>query len=90
MSVHRAKLSTTVESELLDAVDAYVADHAGLNRGLVVDEALRLWAARLREQAIEAQYAETAASEAAERMQWRQLRRAAATRILRPEYRNDE
>lgn len=85
MSLHRAKLSTTVEAELLDAVDAYVADHGGLNRGLVVDEALRLWAAHRWEQAIEAQYAETTAPDVPEQTQWRQLRRHAAARTLRPE-----
>jgi len=80
----RAKLSTTVDPALLDAVDRFVADHAAANRSQVIDEALRLWAARERERAIEAQYAAPgSAREQEEQVAWKQLRRAAATRLFR-------
>jgi hypothetical protein len=83
---HRAKLSTTVDSDLLAEVDAYLASHSDLNRGTVVDEALRLWTARRREQAIEAQYDEKpGAADDAEWASWRHIRRAAASRLFRPE-----
>lgn len=80
----RAKLSTTVDPELLDAVDRFVAKHAAAHRSQVIDEALRLWAARERERAIEAQYAAPrSAQEQEEHAAWKQLRRAAATRLFR-------
>lgn len=81
----RAKLSTTVDPALLDAVDRFVADHAAANRSQVIDEALRLWAARERERAIEAQYAVPGlAQEQEEQVAWQQLRRSAAARLFRP------
>ena len=83
MTVTRAKLSTTVDATLLREVDAYVDDHQDANRGTVIDEALRLWQRRLREQAMEAQYAEPPSpEEAAEREEWRRIRRAAAARLF--------
>lgn len=86
MTERRVKLSTTVDSELLEEVDAYLASHSNLNRGSVVDEALRLWIARRRELAIEAQYDEKlAGADEAEWASWRQIRRAAAARLFRPE-----
>ena len=86
MAEHRAKLSTTVDSALLEEVDAYLADHNHLNRGTVVDEALRLWAARRRDEAIEAQYDESLTeADEAERVVWRNIRRAAAARRFGPE-----
>jgi Arc/MetJ-type ribon-helix-helix transcriptional regulator len=75
-----------VDSDLLEEVDAYVASHANLTRGSVVNEALRLWTARRREQAIEAQYDDKLAeADEAEWASWRQIRREAAARLFRPE-----
>ncbi len=80
----RAKLSTTVDPELLDAVDRFVAEHAETHRSQVIDEALRLWAARERERAIEAQFAPLcSAQEQEEHAAWKRLRRSAATRLFR-------
>ncbi len=80
----RAKLSTTVDAALLDAVDQFVAEHATAHRSQVIDEALRLWAARERERAIEAQYAAPrSAREQEEYDAWKRLRRSAATRLFR-------
>ncbi len=81
----RAKLSTTVDAELLDAVDRFVADHVTAHRSEVIDEALRLWTARERERAIEAQFtAPRSVEEQEEDAAWTQLRRSAATRLFRP------
>lgn len=75
----RAKLSATVDAGLLDAVDRFVAEHADVTRSMVIDEALRLWAARERERAMEAQFlAPPSDREAEERAAWRRIRRAAA------------
>lgn len=79
----RAKLSTTVDRQLLEAIDTYVASHSDMSRGAVIDDAIRLWQTRQREQAMEAQYAESPSpEEAAEREEWRQIRRVAAARLL--------
>ena len=86
MAEHRAKLITTVDAGLLEEVDAYVASHRHLTRGAVIDEALRLWFERRREREIEVQYDDKLVeSDEAERAAWRRLRRAAATRLFRPE-----
>lgn len=80
----RAKFSATVDAELLGAVDRFVQEHAEVNRSMVVDEALRLWAARERERALEAQFlAPLSAQEVEERAGWRALRRSAAARLFR-------
>jgi len=82
----RARLSTTVDPELLDAVDRFVAAHEEANRSQVIDEALRLWAARERERAIEAQFAAPRSAQEQEQEEhaaWKHLRRAAATRLFR-------
>ena len=80
----RAKVSTTVDAELLRLVDQFVVEHAETNRGMILDQALRLWAARERERAIEAQH--TAPSSPREREEyaaWREVRRAASKRLFR-------
>ncbi len=80
----RAKLSTTVDPALLDAVDRFVADHGEAHRSQVIDEALRLWTARERERAIEAQYAAPrSVREQEEHAAWKGLRRSAAARLFR-------
>jgi metal-responsive CopG/Arc/MetJ family transcriptional regulator len=80
----RAKFSATVDATLLEAVDRYVQDHDKMNRSMVIDDALRLWVARERERAIEAQFAAPqSAEERAERESWQAIRRAAAQRLFR-------
>ena len=82
----RAKVSTTVDAELLHMVDRFVAEHADTNRGMVFDDALRLWAARERERAIEAQHtAPQSPQEREEYAAWRQIRRSASARLFRAE-----
>ena len=82
----RAKISTTVDADLLHMVDRFVAEHANANRGMIFDEALRLWAARERERAIEAQHtAPQSPQERDEYAAWRQIRRSASERLFRPE-----
>ena len=80
----RAKVSTSIDAELLEMVDRFVAEHAHINRGTIFDESLQLWAARERERAIEAQHTLPLSAEAQEEYAaWRQIRRAASTRLFR-------
>lgn len=82
--IRRAKLSTTVDKTLLDAVDRFVEQHGQTDRGKVIDDALRLWSARERERATEAMYlTPKSAQEQEEYAAWRELRRAAAARLFR-------
>jgi hypothetical protein len=82
----RAKLSATVDSALLAEVDRFVAGHADANRGMVIDEALRLWTLRERERALKAQFdAPQPAAEREDHATWlRRRREAASTRLFRP------
>jgi hypothetical protein len=80
----RVKLSTTVDRDLLAVVDRFMEQHGQTDRGAVVDEALRLWAARERERALEVQHlAPRSPEEQEEYAAWRRIRRAAAGRLLR-------
>lgn len=80
----RATLHTTVDPDLLAAVERYVDTHEGVNRAAVVDEALALWVARERDRATRAQFAPEELTEAdrAERAAWTEIRRAAAARLF--------
>ena len=81
---HRAKISTTIDAELLDVVERFIANHPDTTREAVLDEALGLWATRQREKALEQQFlAPLSPSETRERAEWKQLRRAAAERLFR-------
>src|SRR5207244_11822224 len=51
----RPKVTTTLDPDLLAAVDAHVAAHPDLARTAVFDAALRLWRAHELERALEAQ-----------------------------------
>lgn len=79
----RAKISVTVDPALLKAVDAYVAEHPGLDRSKVIDMALLRWYGDRQEEAIAAQHREPL-DEASQREMddWRAIRRAAAAGTL--------
>ena len=79
-------MSTTVDAELLDTVDRFIETHGETNRSRIIEEALRLWAARERERATEAQFATPQSpAELEEHATWRRIRRAsAATRLFQP------
>ena len=77
----RAKVSVTVDPELLGVVDAYVEANPGQDRSKVIDQALQSWLRQLQEMAMEAQFSSLPAN-AAERLAWRSVRRAAAARRL--------
>src|SRR5579864_1106213 len=79
----RPKITATLDPDLLDAVDAYVAAHPDLDRSGVIDEALRLWRARELERAMERQFAEPDGVPTGERSAWNQTRRTAAARRFR-------
>lgn len=84
-SKRRTKLNIVVDSAVLAAVDQYVQEHGAANRSTIIDEALRLWLARERERAIEAQFAAPqSAEELAELESWRAMRDTAAQRLFRP------
>jgi len=79
----RVKVGTTLDPELVGAVDTYIAAHPGTDRSEVLDEALRLWCERQQELAMERQFsAPVSKEEIAERSSWRRLRTAAARRTL--------
>ena len=80
--MNRAKVSVTLDPELLSAVDAFVQSHPGQDRSKVIDQALQHWYARLQEIAMEAQYNEPAKAEMRESAAWRSIRRTAAKRRL--------
>lgn len=78
----RVKVSLSLDPQLLGDVDAFVEEHAGLDRSKVVDSALRLWAAAQQEAAMELQFADERDSDARELESWRSIRREAARRTL--------
>ena len=81
---NRIKISVTVAPHLLRAVDAFLEAHPELDRSKVVDQALTLWCAEQQDKAIEAQFlGPLSTSEQEEHEAWRQIRRAAAERMLR-------
>ncbi len=79
----RPKITATLDPDLLDAVDVYVAVHPDLDRSAVIDEALRLWLAREIERAMEEQFAQPDRVPSGERATWNRMRRAAASRRMR-------
>jgi len=79
----RAKISATVDPDLLKAVDAYVDEHPELDRSKVIDDALSLWYAREQEKAMEAQFADGSGVDPAEWQAWRAIRDEAANRLFR-------
>jgi Arc/MetJ-type ribon-helix-helix transcriptional regulator len=80
---HRVRVSATLDPFLAQAVDAYVAAHAGLDRSAVINEALRLWYAQQQEEAMAAQYAAGAERPPADEWAaWKAIQREAARRRL--------
>ncbi len=80
----RAKVSVTVDPDLLEAVDTFVERHPDLDRSKVFDEALYLWYARRQAEAMEAQFAAAESpTEEEDRAAWRHVRAAAARRVFR-------
>ena len=77
---HRPKIAATVDPLLLKAVDAWLVRHPGFDRSKVIDEALRLWYARVQEQAIEEQFTCPDEVDPEEWAAWRTVRDAAAAR----------
>lgn len=76
----RVKVGATLDPDLVAALDSYVAAHPGLDRSAVIDEALHLWHAREQDAAMERQLREDASRYDTERLAWRRIRDAAATR----------
>ena len=78
----RPKIAATVDPDLLKAVDVWLRAHPGSDRSKVIDAALRLWHARVQEQAIEEQFALPDDVAPAEGEAWRAIRAAAAARSI--------
>ena len=78
----RAKVSVSVDAELLAVVDAFVAGRDGADRSGVFDEALRLWYARLQDEAMATQFAEPDDVDPAEWRSWRAIRDQASRQTL--------
>lgn len=80
----RPRITVTVDPSMLDEVDAYIREHAGVDRSQVVDEALRCWYASLVHEALVKQHsAPQSADEQEEREAWRRIRAAQLPRLLR-------
>jgi Arc/MetJ-type ribon-helix-helix transcriptional regulator len=76
----RVRISATLDPQLAQAVDAYVAAHANVDRSAVINDALRLWYAREQEAAIAAQYAADAERPPDEEWAaWKAIRRGKVT-----------
>ena len=75
--MNRAKVSVTLDPDLLKTVDHYVAK-SGLDRSKIVEQALELWSASQQNAAMEEQFRDDFAPEA-ERSGWRTIRRVAAS-----------
>ncbi|TMB62793.1 MAG: hypothetical protein E6I57_12560 [Chloroflexi bacterium] len=79
----RVKIGATLDPDLLNAVDAYVASHPGSDRSAVIDEALKLWQEREQGLAMERQIREDAKYyDDPDRVAWREIRDAAAARTF--------
>ena len=78
----RPRIAATVDPDLLKAVDAWLRAHPGSDRRKVIDAALRLWYARVQEQAMEEQFASPDDVDPAEWEAWRAIRDAAAARSI--------
>ena len=76
----RPKIAATVDPSLLQAVDAWLSRNPGSDRSKVIDEALRLWYARVQERAMEEQFASSPEVEPEEWEAWRAIRDTAAAR----------
>ncbi|MFI5267115.1 MAG: CopG family ribbon-helix-helix protein [Chloroflexota bacterium] len=82
--INRKRVSVSVDPALLKEVDAFVEQHPPADRSKVFDEALALWYARCQDEAMRAQFLQQpSAEEAAEIADWREIQRAAATRLFR-------
>ena len=80
---NRVRVSATLDPFIAQAIDAYVAAHAGLDRSAVINEALRLWYAQKQEEAMAAQYAADAERPPEDEwVAWKAIRREAARRRL--------
>jgi len=79
----RAKISTTLDPDVLGGVDAYLRDHPDRDRDTVINEALRIWLDLAKEQdrAIEEQSAAPDDRPEHEVAAWNAIRDA-NTRIL--------
>jgi metal-responsive CopG/Arc/MetJ family transcriptional regulator len=74
------KVSLSLDPLLIRDVDAYVEEHEDADRSKVVDEALRMWSATQQRAAMELQFSDDGATNAAEQDAWRHLRREATSR----------
>jgi hypothetical protein len=79
----RAKVSITVDPQLLKAVDLYVQKRAGLDRSKVMETALKDWYRGRQDEAMEEQFSAPELRDPEELSSWRGIRRAAATKTLR-------
>ena len=78
----RVTVTTTLDKDLIDAVDDFVREHPETNRDAVIDQALQLWYAREQATATRAQFADDADVDPEEWRTWRAIRRAAAAKRL--------
>jgi hypothetical protein len=83
---HRAKISATLDPDLLRAGDRFVRQSPHYSRSRVIEDALHLWWQRELDRQMEAQYeAHPSDTDADEWADWRHIRRAAAICALSTE-----
>ena len=82
MAGNRARVTVTVDPELLEEVDAFVCRHPSTDRSKVFRQALQLWSEQQRRLSMEAQFDEGEAPEE-ERRAWEAIRGAAAANFGR-------
>jgi len=70
-------MTVTVDPDVLEAIDAYIEQHAGLDRSQVVDEALRAWYMGVIHESLVRQHAAPrSVEEQNERAAWKRIRAA--------------
>ena len=79
----RAKVSVTIDPQLLSAVDLYVPKHADTDRSKVMETALHDWYRARQDEDMTEQFSGTDLVDPDERQSWRKLRRTAASRTLK-------
>lgn len=79
----RGKISVSVDAALLQEIDVFIQQHPDVTRSAIVEDALRLWRLRQREEALLLQYTTPLTPEQDEEQAvWTAFQRSAAQSVL--------
>ncbi|HZS89955.1 MAG TPA: ribbon-helix-helix domain-containing protein [Chloroflexota bacterium] len=79
----RDKISVSVDPALLEEIDSFIQQHPTVTRSAIIDQALRLWRAQQREEALIRQYTTPLTPEQQDEQEaWHGIYRAAAQEVL--------